>query len=162
MRDINRILVVSKSTKNCQKAVHYGVSLAKNYGAKLYIIHIIHNPFGLRGWNLPLAFLPSLEEEYRKMIQDAKQDLDEIINSEKAKGMSIEDTVIEGEPRKEIFKFIEEKDIDLLVMSSYEQWHLEHLLFGREIHEIVRRMPCSVLLVQQKLHPAPEYEHTDV
>jgi nucleotide-binding universal stress UspA family protein len=103
-----------------------------------------------------------LEEEYRKMIQHAKQDLDEIINSEKAKGMSIEDTVIEGEPRKEIFKFVEEKDIDLLVMSSYEQWHLEHLLFGREIDEIVRRMPCSVLLVQQKLHPAPEYEHTDV
>jgi universal stress protein A len=162
MHDINRILVVSKSTKNCQKAVHYGVSLAKNYGAKLYIIHIIHNPFGLRGWNLPLAFLPSLEEEYKKMIQHAKQDLDEIINSEKAKGMSIEDTVIEGEPRKEIFKFVEEKDIDLLVMSSYEQWHLEHLLFGREIDEIVRRMPCSVLLVQQKLHPAPEYEHTDV
>jgi universal stress protein A len=161
MRDINRILVVSKSTKNCQKAVHYGVSLAKSYNAKLYVIHLIHNPFGLRGWNLPLAFLPSLEDEYRKMIQDAKKDLDRIVNSERAKGMSIEDTVIEGEPRKKIFKFIEEKNIDLLVMSAYEQWHLEHLLFGREIDEIVRRMPCSVLLVQQKLHPASDYELTD-
>jgi universal stress protein A len=158
MRDINRILVVSKSTKHCQKAVHYGISLAKSYDAKLYVIHVIHNPFGLRGWNLPLAFLPGLEEEYRKMIQDAKQDLDRIIDSERAKGMSIEDMVIEGEPRKEIFKFIEEKNIDLMVMSAYEQWHLEHLLFGREIDEIVRRMPCSVLLVQQKLHPASQNE----
>jgi universal stress protein A len=158
MDDISRVLVVSKSTKNCQKAVHYGVSLAKSYGAKLYVIHLIHNPFGLKGWNLPLAFLPGLEEEYKRMIQDAKEALDRIINSERAKGMSIQDKVIEGEPRKEIFKFIEEKNIDLLVMSAYEQWHLEHLLFGREIDEIVRRMPCSVLLVQQKLHPASDYE----
>ena len=158
MDDISRVLVVSKSTKNCQKAVHYGVSLAKSYGAKLYVIHLIHNPFGLKGWNLPLAFLPGLEEEYKRMIQDAKEDLDRIINSERAKGVSIEDMVIEGEPREEIFKFIEEKNIDLLVMSAYEQWHLEHLLFGREIDEIVRRMPCSVLLVQQKLHPASDYE----
>ena len=158
MDDISRVLVVSKSTKNCQKAVHYGVSLAKSYGAKLYVIHLIHNPFGLKGWNLPLAFLPGLEEEYKRMIQNAKEDLDRIINSERAKGMSIQDKVIEGEPRKEIFKFIEEKNIDLMVMSAYEQWRLEHLLFGREIDEIVRRMPCSVLLVQQKLHPASEYE----
>ena len=89
------------------------------------------------------------------MIQDAKEDLDRIIDSERVKGMSIEDTVIEGEPRKEIFKFVEEKNIDLLVMSAYKQWHLEHLLFGREIDEIVRTMPCSVLLVQKKLHAAP-------
>jgi universal stress protein A len=155
MHDINRILVVSKSTKHCQKAVHYGISLAKSYDAKLYVIHVIHNPFGLEGWNLPIAFLPALEEEYRKMIQDAKEDLDRIIDSERVKGMSIEDTVIEGEPRKEIFKFVEEKNIDLLVMSAYKQWHLEHLLFGREIDEIVRTMPCSVLLVQKKLHAAP-------
>ncbi|MEJ2726284.1 MAG: universal stress protein [Deltaproteobacteria bacterium] len=156
MHDINRILVVSKSTKHCQKAVHYGISLAKSYDAKLYVIHVIHNPFGLEGWNLPIAFLPALEKEYRKMIQDAKGDMDRIIDSERVKGMSIEDTVIEGEPRKEIFKFIEEKNIDLLVMSAYKQWYLEHLLFGREIDEIVRTMPCSVLLVQKKLYAAPE------
>jgi universal stress protein A len=161
LHELENILVVSKSTKHCQKAVHFGVSLAKNYGAQLHVIHVIHNPFGLKGWNLPLAFLPDMEKEYMKMINEAKEDLDRTINAERVAGMPIEESVIEGEPRKEVFKYVEEKKIDLIIMSAYKQWHLEHLLFGREIEEIVRKMPCSVLLVQQKLHPGAEDEAVD-
>jgi len=29
MEDVKRILVVSRDTKDCKKAVHYGVSLAR-------------------------------------------------------------------------------------------------------------------------------------
>jgi universal stress protein A len=151
MNDIKRILVLSKSTKNCEKAVHYGVSLARAYQAKLYVMHIIHNPFGLKGWNLPVASLPDMEKEFSKMLHDAKADLDRIITHEKTSGLSIEEFVIEGDPSKELFGFIEKEKIDLLIMLAYEQWRLEHFFFGREIHEIVRRMPCSVLLVQKKL-----------
>jgi universal stress protein A len=155
MNDIKRILVVSKSTKNCRKTIHFGVSLAKAYSAELFVVHVIHNPFGLKGWNLPLAFLPGLEKEYDKMVREAREDLDRMIQAEKVGGLQIEEAVINGEPTEEIFKLIRERQIDLLIMSAYEQWRLEHLLFGREIHEIVRKMPCSVFLVQQKLHPVP-------
>ena len=138
MDDIKRILVLSKSTKHCQKAVHYGVSLARAYQAKLYVMNIIHNPFGLKGWNLPVASLPSLEKEFDKMLYDAKADLDRIITHEKINGLAIEELVIEGDPSKELFGFIEKQKIDLLIMLAYEQWRLEHFFFGREIHEIVR------------------------
>jgi len=77
MEDVKRILVVSRSTKNCRKAVHYGVSLAKKYGAELYIVHVIHDPFSLEGWNLPI---PSLHEEYEKLKLGAKEELDRIIS----------------------------------------------------------------------------------
>ena len=40
MEDVKRILVMSRSTKDCKKAVHYGISLAKTYGAQLSILHI--------------------------------------------------------------------------------------------------------------------------
>ncbi len=55
MDDIKRILVVSRLTANCRKAVHYGISLAKEYDAALLVIHVVHNPFGLEGWE-PSAF----------------------------------------------------------------------------------------------------------
>ena len=57
MGDINRILVVSRSTKHCQKAVLYGVSLAQKYGAELFVVHVRHNPFRLEGWNLGHSIL---------------------------------------------------------------------------------------------------------
>jgi len=151
MDDINRILVVAKSTKYCHKALHYGFSIARKYGADIVILHVIHNPFGLQGWNLPMAFLPSLKEEYDKMFKDAKADLDRMIKAEKATGLPIKEFIIEGDPAKKIFEVVEEEKIDLIVMTAYEQWRVEHWLFGRELDEIVRKMPCSVLLVQKKI-----------
>jgi nucleotide-binding universal stress UspA family protein len=151
MEDINRILVVARSTKYCHKAVHYGVSLARKYGAELSVLHVIHNPFGMEGWNLPLAYLPDLEEEFNRMCTTAKKDLDKIIAMEKANGLPIKEMIVEGDPMKKLFQVVEQEKIDLLIMIAYQQWLLEHWLFGRELDEIVRKMPCSVLLVQKKI-----------
>jgi universal stress protein A len=151
MEDIERILVVTRSTKYCQKAVHYAVSLARKYDAEIIILHVIHNPFGLEGWNVPIISRKELEEEYRKMFEDAKKDLDTIIAKEKSDGLPIRELVVEGDPQKTIFDLVEKEEIDLIIMIAYEQGRIEHWLFGRGTDEIVRRMPCSVLLVEKKI-----------
>ena len=150
MQDIDRILVVSRMTTSCIKAVHYGLSLAKKYGATLYVIHVIHNPFGLEGWNLPL---PDLEKDYQTLLKKTKQQLDRIIKKENQSGMNIEVLTPEGDPTDEIVKTVKEKKIDLLVMVAHEEGHLEHFLFGRSNHELVIRMPCSILLVKKEPRP---------
>lgn len=151
MEHINRILVVARSTKYCHKAVHYGVSLARKYGAELSILHVIHNPFGLEGWNLPLAYRPDLEKEFERMCESAKSDLDRIVAQERADGLPIKELIIRGDPMKKIFEIVEQERIDLIVMIAYQQGFLEHWMFGRDLDEIVRKMPCSVLLVQKKI-----------
>jgi hypothetical protein len=52
---------------------------------------------------------------------------------------------------KKLFEMVEKERIDLIVMIAYQQGLLEHWMFGRELDEIVRKMPCSVLLVQKKI-----------
>jgi nucleotide-binding universal stress UspA family protein len=147
MQDINRILVVSRMTTACIKAVHYGVSLAKKYGAALSVIHVIHDPFGVEGWNLPL---PNLEKDYQDLLKKTRQQLDGIIEKENRGGMHIEVLMPEGDPTDVIVKTVKEKNIDLLVMLAHEEGHLEHFLFGRSNHELVLRMPCSILLVKKE------------
>ena len=155
MNEIKRILVVSRSTKYCQKAVQAGVSLARKYGAELYVFHAIHNPFGLKGWNLPLPSIPVLEEELKKIQQEARSDLDNMITSEKAKGMTIHVLVEEGDPNKEIFRIVKKEKIDLLIMLAHEEGRLEHFLAGRSNEEIIRQMPCSIMLVKKE--PGPTF-----
>ncbi len=147
MEDIKRILVVSRMTRYCGKAVHYGVSLAKKYGAALSVIHVIHNPFGLEGWNLPV---PNLERDYQNLLKKTRRELDEIIAKEQQGGMNIEVSIREGEPATEILTAVKEKKIDLLVMLAHEEGRLEHFLFGRSNDELIRRMPCSILLVKKE------------
>jgi nucleotide-binding universal stress UspA family protein len=150
MKDIKRILVVSRDTRYCKKAVRYGVSLSRNYGAELYVVHVIHEPLIFGGWNLPI---PSLEEEYMKALKQAREELHEIINSEKDKGMSIKEMVKEGKPTEEILKVVNEEKIDLIIMLAHEEGHLEHFLFGRSNEEIIRKMPCSILMVKKEPGP---------
>ncbi len=148
--EIQRILVVSWVTKYCQKAVHQGISLARKYNAKLYVLHVIHNPFGLEGWNVPMV---SLEEEYRSLFKEARKDLERIIHEEKAKGLDIKEMIKEGEPFREIMQVVREEKIDLLISLHYEDWRFEHFLFCRDIVRLIHQMPCSILLVRHGLKP---------
>ncbi len=152
MEEINRILVNSGATKYCQKAVRYGIELARKYNAELFVIHVIHNPFGYEGFNLPMI---SLDDEYKRIIREARDDLDRIIAEEKIKGLQINILIYEGDPTKEIIKVIYENNIDMLIMLANEESRLEHLesrleklIFGRSNEELIRRMPCNILLVK--------------
>jgi nucleotide-binding universal stress UspA family protein len=149
MEEIKRILVVSRITKSCQKAIHYGISLSKKYGAELSVLHII-DTFWLKGWNVPMI---SVEEEYKKEMKRIKQELDDVINMEKKKGMVIKELLKEGDPTEEILKVIKEENIDLVILLAHEEGRFEHFLFGRGNEEIVRKMPCTVLLVKKEPEP---------
>jgi len=52
MEDIKRILVMSRSTKSCHKAVHYGFRLSRMIGAELYVAHVFTDIFNLKGGNI--------------------------------------------------------------------------------------------------------------
>ncbi len=142
-----RILVVSRMIQSCRKAIQYGVSLAQKYNAELFVIHSIYNPFGLKGWSVGTL---SLEEEYQRILLDTREKLSELVEEEKTKGVSITELIREGEPTAEILQTIEDEGIDLLVMLAHEEGRLEHLLFGRSNDELVRKMPCSIMLVKKE------------
>lgn len=151
MEDVKHILIVSRMSRDDAKAVHYGVSLCKKYGAELYIVEVIRDPLLLGGWNLPI---PAIEEAYREAREEAKAEMDEIIRREKQTGLTIKEFVREGDPADDVSKLVEEEQIDLIIMVAHEEGRLEHLLFGRSSGEIIRRMPCSILLVKKEPEPA--------
>ena len=154
MREIKRILAMCGVTTCCQEIVDCGVNLARSYKAELYFIHIIHNPFGMEGWNLPMF---SLEEDYYKLLEETKEELEKIVASEQKNGLNIRGLVREGPPTEQILKTIKEKKIDLLIMSAHEETRmgrlearLENFLFGASKDEIINKMPCSIMLVKQE------------
>jgi len=150
MENINKILVVSRMTKYCAEAVQQGISLAKNYDAELFLIHVIHNPFGLEGWNLPIV---SLKNEHQKLREEAKMDLDRLVARERELGVRVTELIKEGNPTEEIVAVVKELKIDLMIMLAHEEGRLEHFLFGRSNEELIRRMPCSILLVKKEPRP---------
>ena len=145
MEGISRILVVSRLTRYCRRAVRFGVSLAQKYGAELSVLHVVENPFK-KGWNLPTIHY---EDQYKKDMARVKAELEEIVNSEKKKGMAVREFIEEGDPKEEILKVIERERIDLAILTAHEEGRLEHFLYGRGVDSVIRRMPCSILRVSE-------------
>ena len=70
MNGIRRIMVVATDIKHSREAVHYGISLTRKYDAEMVVLHVVHDPFGAEGWNLPFL---SLDEDYKKALREAKK-----------------------------------------------------------------------------------------
>jgi universal stress protein A len=147
MKEYKRILVVNRMIQSSRKAIQVGVSLAQKYETELYVIHSIYNPFGLRGWSVGTM---SLENEYENIVQETKRKLSELVESEKSKGMAIKELVREGEPTAEVLKTIEAEKIDLLILLAHKEGRLEDLLFDHSNDELIRKMPCSIMLVKKE------------
>lgn len=145
MKTFKNILVVSRSTKHCIRVLRYGISLASQYGAKLHILHIIHDPFSFNGWNLPVA---SLESEYKKMEADARAEIDRMVHAEKAEGLVITEWVKDGEPVDVIQSVVDSENIDLILMLAHTEGRMEHFLFGKSNDAIIRKLPASLMLVK--------------
>jgi nucleotide-binding universal stress UspA family protein len=82
------------------------------------------------------------------MVQKVKSDLAMMLQKERAGGMAIKEMVKDAEPVHEIVKTVEAENIDLLIMAAHNETRIEHIIYGRINHEIVRRLPCSVFLVK--------------
>ena len=149
MHEIKKILVVSASTSTCKRAIHDGVNLAKQLGAKLYVYHSDYDPFNLEGWNLPIPSLRVIQENYREQMEADRTLLNEIIEQEKTPDMQVKVFVTEKPLVKEVSRIVHEEKIDLLIMTAFEEGRLEHYIFGHSTHEIVRTMPCSIMLVKE-------------
>jgi universal stress protein A len=147
MDNIRRVLVMVTATVDCVNVVRYAEGLAKRVQASLYVLDVVHNPFAYSGWNLPI---PSLEKDYQRLLDQAREHLKFMVGEKKEQELPIELIVREGDPAEEITKVVVEKEIDLLVLPNHEETRIEHFLSGKMVARIVRKMPCSVLLVKQE------------
>ena len=148
MHDIKRILVVSRWTNECKEALQYGISLARSYHAELSILHIIRDTFEMSGGVMYMPRLADLEEGYKNMVEEVKRDFAAMIAEEQATGMVIKETIKDGEPAVEIFAAVKTDKIDLLIAAHHEEDRIEHYLFCRDYEKVIRKMPCSVMLVK--------------
>jgi universal stress protein A len=147
MDDINRILVVSRSTEDCKKTFRYGAHLARAFSAQLSILHIEYDPFDRIGFHY-LAGLAIFRDEYKARMKSIREELQKCVADERRTGMTITEIVQKGDPVDEIIKAVERDAIDLVLLAAHPEGRLERIIYGRSNHELIRRLPCSMLFVK--------------
>ncbi|UFS70920.1 universal stress protein [Geomonas sp. RF6] len=153
MGSVQKILVVSRASHSCRHAVDCGISMAKLYGAKLHVLHIVSEPVDMEALNAPEFISEGKYKTYVTLRQEAKEELDKTLRREIEAGLPIKIVAGDDGGVADIVKTVKEEEIDLVIMLGQEEGRLEHLLFGGENDELIRRMPCSILLVKKEPEP---------
>ena len=146
MIKLKKILFPTDFSDSSNEALQYALSFAKEYGAKLVVLHVINEKVFAEGINLPRVI--SLEELADEMEAEAKKQLKTLIPKEQGEGLERENVILRGNPFLEIIRYAKDEDVDLIIIGTHGRSGFEHIIFGSTAEKVVRKAPCPVLSVK--------------
>jgi len=144
--EIKRILFPTDFSDGALNALPYALDMAKSYGAKLYLLHVIYDIATSSGLHIPHI---SVDEMYKELDASARKELEKFGLEQRRVLKDVEHAVIRGVPYEEILKFAQEKNIDLIVIGTHGRKGLDRVLFGSTAERVVRNASCPVLTVRE-------------
>ncbi|MCC0177453.1 universal stress protein [Waterburya agarophytonicola K14] len=120
---VYRVLLADDGSKSCQKALDYLVKLPIFHDLELHIISVA----------------TSNEAKARKILESAA-------NQVKAAGLNPICQLLSGEPEPEIEQYIEQENIDLLLMGAYGHSRIRHLVIGSTTAQMLRISHIPIFL----------------
>ena len=127
------------------------ISLAELEKADLQVLHV---------WDLPIQEntsaslgkkeLKALSESLRK---DTAQKMEKLVGEYSQ--VPLQDHLLHGKPHKIIRKFVDDKNIDLLIMGTVARPGIPGFTVGNTAERILNHVNCSVLALKPKGWKSP-------
>jgi nucleotide-binding universal stress UspA family protein len=145
--EIQKILFATDFSENSRWALKYALSFAQKYAAKLYILHVIHQPSYPLGMYAEISF-DAMDKFYRNLSGITEKEMRELCEKELFGFRNYEAMILSGTPFLEILRTAREKEVDLIVVGTHGRTGLDHVLFGSTAEKVVRRASCPVVSVR--------------
>jgi nucleotide-binding universal stress UspA family protein len=137
---VKGILVPTAFSELSDAALYYATDMARVFGARLYLLHVL----GKTGENLEMNF------PVARFETAVGQRLGTFVSKEDIERLRPEYAVRIGTPAEEIGRYADARDIDLIIMDTHGRSGVAHLLLGSVAEQVMRTAPCPVLLVRQR------------
>jgi nucleotide-binding universal stress UspA family protein len=135
-----RILLPTDGGPGTDAAVGQAVGLARRCRAALHVLHVVDT-----------SVLP-LDRHSRELVADLEEwgveSIEKVATRARAEGVEpVVDALRQGAPAAAILDYVDEADIDLVVMATHGGSGLRRYLLGSVTARIVRTSPVPVLVV---------------
>ena len=141
---IRNILVATDFSEPSCVALAYGRDLARNYNARLHVMHVVEDVMLRYSSEVGLA-LPALQED---LVKAARKQLESRLTNEdreQLKAVAVLDTG--ANIAAAICDYAKDNTIDLIVTGTHGRGAVQHFLMGSVAERVVRSAPCPVLTV---------------
>ena len=150
------VLAPIDGSKNSKRAIRIAAAIAKKYGTRLFVIHVVHTPvylyMGRMGEAGGMGEMPSpLVGEYTEFeAREARKIVNVGVLLAKNHGVKATGRVIWHDTSivEAITNFAAEKKVDLIVIGTRGLSGFKELLLGSVTSGVVSHAHCEVLVVR--------------
>ena len=151
---IRQILAPTDFSECSRQAVACGYDLAKTFGAKLVLLHVIEELPSYAGFIPPAGAIMLL----RDLEHQSRLDLAEVLPEAEAAEVEVARRAVVGSPSHEIVEVAAAEKVDLIIIATHGRTGFSHLFMGSVAERVVRTATCPVLTVR---HPEREFVWPD-
>lgn len=143
-RDFYRnILIATDGSENTQRAISYGIEIAKLSGATVHALYVVNtSPIISDYWTI------GKKNIYEIVKSEGEEAVSEVKKIGEASGVEVKKVVLDGYPSNAIIDFAENNNIDLIVMGTLGKTGLDKLLIGSVAEKVVRGSKVPVMVVR--------------
>jgi universal stress protein A len=141
---LKHILVPVDFSEPSRKAIHYARVFAKQFGARLTLLHVVE-PLSYPPDFAVVPLLPPDAEDAR--IRELTKQL-QTLAGDIGDNLQTTAVVASGRPWQGITEHAAAHGVDLIIVSTHGYTGLKHVLLGSVAEKIVRHAPCPVLVVR--------------
>jgi nucleotide-binding universal stress UspA family protein len=138
---LKRILCATDFSDFSNHAIPYGIALAREFKAKLYVSHVID----LSSAAIYGEAVFALEEQQSRMTSYAHNEMTRLMGQE---SLEWEPLITVGNPANEIARLAADKQVDLAIAASHGRSGLKRLILGSVTERLMRTLPCPLWVVR--------------
>jgi nucleotide-binding universal stress UspA family protein len=146
MLPIRTILHPTDFSEHSNYAFQFACSLARDYGARLVVVHVATPPVAVYGEGVLIAEPEDYQDRLRERLQ-------QLVTQEPK--VRVEHRLVEGDSPTEIMRVGQEIKCDLIVMGTHGRSGLGRLLMGSVAEYVVRKATCPVLTLKTPQRQTP-------
>lgn len=141
---LKNILVATDFSEPSGVALAYGRDLARNYGARLHVLHVVDDV--MARYSPEAGYVaPSMQADLEKRAQ---RELDARLTDEDRRQLNAVPVITtDANIAHAICEYAKGHSIDLIVTGTHGRGAVKHFLMGSVAERVVRTAPCPVLTV---------------
>lgn len=151
---MKKILVPVDFSDCSRNAMKYAIGIAQNSNTELHFVHLVELDYSFTGGSALGAKFSNPEDNEKPIgqIKDVFAKADDLladIISDHNPDLKHVSVVLEGDLIGEVMNYVEENEIDLVVMGSHGQRGLNTMLLGSNAQKMIRYSKVPVIIVKE-------------
>lgn len=137
------ILLPTDGSPAAEAAIGHAMHAANQNGAVIHAVHVLE----VTEQGDITDDIENNEDEFRT---GAEELLKPLIDAAEEAGVESVEEVVEGKAHGKLVEYVEDHDIDLVVMATHGKSGLSRVLLGSTAEKVVRHSPAPVLTVREQ------------